>query len=100
MVAFEKAPPDAKKVLPIRIRELGLRLEGTKLAGQIEQLSRELAHRGLRPSRPPCYLSDEWGCPSEEPVIGVPFYLADRRTADIENAVNDVENERELMMYL
>ena len=26
---------------------------------------------------PACYLSDEWGCPSGIPVIGIPFYLAD-----------------------
>ncbi len=100
MVAFEKAPPEAMKVLPIPIRELGLKLEGTQLAAQIEQLYRELDDRGLHHFRPPCYLSDEWGCPSGEPVIGLPFYLADPRTATLEEAVNDVENEREIMMYL
>lgn len=100
MVAFEKAPPEAKHVLPIPIRDLGLRLEGTPLAGQIEQLYRELDAHGLHHFRPPCYLSDEWGCPSGEPVIGVPFYLADPRTANLENAINDVEQEHEVMMYL
>ena len=100
MVAFEKAPPEAMKVLPIPIRELGLKLEGTQLASQIEQLYRELEERGLHHFRPPCYLSDEWGCPSGEPVIGLPFYLADPRTVTLEEAVNDVENEREIMMYL
>jgi hypothetical protein len=100
MVAFEKAPPEAMKVLPIPIRELGLKLEGTQLAAQIEQLYRELDERGLHHFRPPCYLSDEWGCPSGEPVIGIPFYLADPRTTTLEEAVNDVENEREIMMYL
>ena len=100
MVAFEKAPPEAMNILPVPIRELGLKLEGTHLASQIEQLYRELEERGLRHFRPPCYLSDEWGCPSEEPVIGIPFYLADPRTAEVENAVNDIENDREVMMYL
>ncbi len=100
MVAFEKAPPEAMNILPVPIRELGLKLEGTHLASQIEQLYRELDEHGLHHFRPPCYLSDEWGCPSEEPVIGIPFYLADPRTADIENALNDVENDREIMMYL
>jgi hypothetical protein len=23
------------------------------------------------------YLSDQWGCPDDTPLIGVPFYLAD-----------------------
>ena len=100
MVAFEKAPPEAMNILPVPIRELGLKLEGTHLASQIEQLYSELEDRGLHHFRPACYLSDQWGCPSEEPVIGIPFYLADPRTADIENAVNDVENDREIMMYL
>jgi hypothetical protein len=100
MVAFEKAPPEAMNILPVPIRELGLKLEGTHLASQIEQLYRELDEHGLHHFRPPCYLSDEWGCPSEEPVIGIPFYLADPRTADIENALNDVENDREIMMFL
>ena len=100
MVAFEKAPPEAMNILPVPIRELGLKLEGTHLASQIEQLYDELEERGLHHFRPACYLSDEWGCPSEEPVIGIPFYLADPRTVDLENAINDVENDREVMMYL
>ncbi len=100
MVSFEKTPPDALQLLPMRIRELGLRLEGTPLAAQIEALYRELDEHGLHRFRPACYLSDEWGCPSGEPVIGIPFYLADRRVAAIESAMNDVEDEREVMMYL
>lgn len=100
MVSFEKAPPEALQLLPVRIRELGLKLEGSPLAGQIEELYRELDEHGLHRFRPACYLSDEWGCPSGEPVIGIPFYLADPRVAEIERAANDVESEREVMMYL
>jgi hypothetical protein len=33
-------------------------------------------------------------------VIGVPFYLADPRIGAIESSVNDLESEREIMMYL
>jgi hypothetical protein len=33
-------------------------------------------------------------------VIGIPFYLADPRVAHLEDAINDVEDEREIMMYL
>ena len=100
MVAFEKAPPEAKQLLPVPIRELGLRLEGTPIAPLIEQLYAELEHAGLHHFRPLCYLTDEWGCPSGQPVIGIPWYLADPRAAQLENALNDVENEREVMMYL
>lgn len=100
MVAFEKAPPEARQLLPIPIRELGLRLESTPLLHAIDRLYAELESRGLHHFRPQCYLSDEWGCPSGEPVIGIPFYLADPRAREIENAVNDLENERDVMIYL
>src|SRR3984893_10951153 len=66
----------------------------------IAQLYRELAARGLSRFRPPCYLSDEWACPDREPIIGIPFYLADPKLAALEQAVNDIEDEREIMMYL
>jgi Putative zinc-binding metallo-peptidase len=100
MVSFEKAPPEALQLLPVRIRELGLKLEETPLSEQVAELYRELDEHGLHRFRPACYLSDEWGCPSGQPVIGIPFYLADPRVAEIEKAMNDVENEREVMMYL
>jgi len=100
MVTFEKAPPEARQLLPVPIKELGLRLETTPLAPLIEQLYADLDRAGLRHFRPLCYLSDEWGCPSGQPVIGIPWYLADPRAQELENAVNDVEDEREVMMYL
>ena len=61
MVTFEKAPPEARQLLTVPIRELGLRLESTPLASLIEQLYGELDRAGLRHFRPLCYLSDEWG---------------------------------------
>jgi hypothetical protein len=100
MVTFEKAPPEARQLLPVPIRELGLRLESTHLAPLIEQLYEELDRAGLHHFRPLCYLSDEWGCPSGQPVIGIPWYLADHRAAQLENELNDLENEREVMMFL
>jgi hypothetical protein len=50
--------------------------------------------------RPPVYLTDEWGCPSGEPVIGLPFYLANPDLAQLEREMNDLEDAREIMMYL
>ena len=100
MVSFEKAPPEARDLLPVPIKELGLTLEGTRLAEQIECLYQELKKKGLHHFQPACYLSDQWGCPSGEPVIGIPFYLADPRVATLENALNDIEEDREVMMYL
>src|SRR5438105_1292144 len=69
----------------------------------VEQLVPHLLHRftkRLSRFHPPCYLSDEWACPDREPIIGIPFYLADPKLTALEQAVNDIEDEREIMMYL
>jgi hypothetical protein len=97
---FEHAPPEALQLLPVRIRDLGLSLERSPVAELVRHLYAELERKGLRHFRPTCYLSDEWGSPTGEPVIGIPFYLGDTRVANLEDAINDVEDEREIMMYL
>jgi Putative zinc-binding metallo-peptidase len=98
--AFEKAPPDVQEILAKPIRELGLKLEGSPLERFVQQLYRELDRKGLKKFRPPCYLTDEWGCPSGEPVIGIPFYLANPELARLEKEMNDLEDAREIMLYL
>jgi len=100
MVAFEQTPPEARALLGVPIRDLGLSLEASPVAQFVSELYEELDAKGLHRFRPRCYLSDEWGCPSGEPVIGIPFYLGDPRVANIEAALNDVESEREILMYL
>ena len=50
----------------------------------MEQLYRELEAKGLTKFRPEVYLTDEWGCPSGEPIIGIPFYLASAALAPVE----------------
>ena len=100
MRAFEKAPPDVQEILTKPIKELGLKLEGSPLERFVQQLYRELDRKGLRKFRPLCYLTDEWGCPSGEPVIGIPFYLADPKLARLEKEMNDLEDAREILMYL
>jgi hypothetical protein len=98
--AFEKAPPDVQEILSKPIKELGLTLEGSPLERSIQQLHREFERKGIRKFRPLCYLTDEWGCPSGEPVIGVPFYLANPKLSRLEKEMNDLEDAREIMMYL
>ncbi len=100
MPALETAPPDVQEILSKPIRDLGLRLEGSPLEEFVQQLYRELECKGLQKFRPGCYLTDEWGCPSGEPIIGIPFYLADPCLAQFEREVNDLEDAREIMMYL
>jgi hypothetical protein len=97
---FERTPPDIRDLLDKRISSLGLRLEGSPMQRRVEQLYRELERKGLRRFRPQCYLTDEWGCPDGHAVIGIPFYLADPKLARLEREMNDLEDEREIMMYL
>src|ERR1700757_4828954 len=99
MQAVEKSPY-LQEILAKPIRELGLKLEGSPVERFVHQLYAELAHKGLAKFRPGCYLTDEWGCPSGEPVIGIPFYLANSDLALLEKETNDLEDKREIMMYL
>ncbi|MBI2554771.1 MAG: putative zinc-binding metallopeptidase [Candidatus Rokubacteria bacterium] len=100
MRGFETTPPDLRALLPQRISQLGLKLEGSPVERYVKVLYREIERKGLRHFRPPCYLTDEWGCPSGEPIIGIPFYLADAKLARLEEEIDDVESEREIRMYL
>lgn len=66
----------------------------------MDQLYRELASHSIS-FRPPVYLSDQWGCPDGTPIIGVPFYLADRRLERLEEEMSGaVEDDLEAMRYL
>ncbi|MBE2249780.1 MAG: putative zinc-binding metallopeptidase [Myxococcus sp.] len=93
-------PDTSSAILQARIKDLELHLKGTRLERFIGQLYEELEARGIS-LRPQCYLSDQWGCPSGVPVIGIPFYLADPQLTQIEERLGGgAEDEREIMMYL
>jgi hypothetical protein len=81
------APPWAnlrdEELLAIRIRDLGVSIEGSELEGRISKLYGELDTRGLR-FQPPCYLGDEWFSPTGIPAIALPFYLAHPRLKQLE----------------
>ncbi|MBV9342072.1 MAG: putative zinc-binding metallopeptidase [Acidobacteria bacterium] len=100
MGANDETGPETQALLNTRIRDLGLRIEGSAVEKYVEQLYRELGQKEITKFRPACYLTDEWGCPSGEPVIGIPFYLARPDLAEIEKQHNDLEDSREIMMYL
>jgi hypothetical protein len=97
---LEKSRPGLQEILNKPIRDLGLTIEGSPLQRLVQQLYRELEQKALTKFRPLCYLTDEWGCPSGEPVIGIPFYLANADLAHLERETNDLEDAREVMMYL
>jgi hypothetical protein len=92
--------PELQELLAKPIRELGLKLEGSPIEKLVQQLYAELGRKGIAKFRPACYLTDEWGCPSGEPIIGIPFYLANAELASLERQMNDLEDQRETMMYL
>ena len=71
------------QLLDLRICDLYVRIEGTRLEQRIEQLHHELAVRGLN-FRPHCWLSDEWFTPDGVPGIAIPFYLAHPRLERLE----------------
>jgi len=88
------------ELLNTRICDLDLRIVGSPLEPLIQKLRRELTAKQLR-FRPRFYLTDAWGCPDQVPVIGIPFYLADRRLARIEEEqTGEVEDDQTVMMFL
>jgi hypothetical protein len=100
VVKFESLDPEIRGVLDKKVSELGLRVEGSPVEKYVHQLYTELERRGLRKFRPVCYLTDEWGCPDQQPVLGIPFYLADPKLRRLESAVDQLEDERQIMMYM
>jgi hypothetical protein len=72
-----------KELLGLRIRDLGLKVEGSGLEKRIAKLYRELDGKGID-FHPPCYLSDDWACPDEIPAIGIPFFLAHPKLTRLE----------------
>ncbi len=88
------------ELLNTPISDLGLQIEGSPVEPFIERLHRELAAKQLK-FRPEFYLTDAWGCPDEVPVIGIPFYLADKRLCRIEEEqTGEIEDDQMLMMLL
>ena len=64
------------EILGTRISDLQLAIGGTWLEECVRDLYKEMEEKGLV-FRPECYLADEWLTPDKEPVIGIPFFLAD-----------------------
>lgn len=88
------------ELLNTRVCDLGLRIEGSPIEPYTRQLTAEFEARGFH-FAPRFYLSDSWGCPDEVPVIGIPFYLADKRLMRIEQEqTGEIEDSSELMMFL
>jgi len=75
-----------EQLLSSKIVQLPIAIPGTWLEECIDQLYAELAEKGLT-FRPHCYLADEWLTPKDEPVIGIPFYLAHPALVKLEKKI-------------
>jgi hypothetical protein len=88
------------ELLNTPVCDLDLKIEGSPLEPYTCRLYAELEHKQI-PFKPVFYLTDGWGCPDGVPVIGIPFYLADKRLARIEEEqTGEIEQGQALMMLL
>lgn len=71
------------ELLDVRLRDLGVGIEGTWIEESLTELHGELAQLGLR-FRPYAWLSSDWFAPDYVPGIAVPFYLAHPRLMKLE----------------
>ena len=71
--------------MQLRLRELGVTIEGTWLEDCVAELYAELEAKGIR-LRPHIWLSDEWFSPGNVPGFAVPFYLAHPRLMKLERS--------------
>lgn len=72
-----------EQLLDLRLCDLGVKIAGSPLVPNIQQLFSELASHGLV-FRPHFWLSDEWFTPDGVPGIAIPFYLAHPRLSQLE----------------
>jgi hypothetical protein len=88
------------ELLNTRVCDMGLSIEESALDLSIRRLYREIEVKRLD-FYPKVYLTDDWGCPDQVPMIGIPFYLADPRLSRIEEEqTGEIENRQDIMMLL
>jgi Putative zinc-binding metallo-peptidase len=86
----------------VRLRDLGVRIDGTWIDECLTDLGEELARREIL-FRPHAWLSTDFFVPDDVPGIAIPFYLAHPRLIQIERKqMLDVEGgtRQELMQIL
>ncbi|MDX2024205.1 MAG: hypothetical protein SF187_28445 [Deltaproteobacteria bacterium] len=85
------------------IRDLGLRIEGTRLESLVAAFRAELVQVGLERVQPRVYLSTEWGVAMGSTAIAIPFYLVDvELTAYHKERVGHLEgfSDADILRYL
>lgn len=73
------------RLLDVRLRDLGLRIEDTWVAKCIAQLESDLERRGIR-FRPHFWFSTDWFTPDGVPGVAVPFYLGHPKLMRLERS--------------
>src|SRR5579872_3279027 len=73
----------AERLMQLRLRDLGVTIEGTWLQDCVSELYSELDAREIR-LHPHVWLSDEWFSPGNVPGFAIPFYLAHPRLMKLE----------------
>lgn len=79
--AWESWP--TPRLLDLKLRDLGVGIEGTWLEELTDRVCSELADRDLQ-LVPHFWLADEWFSPDGVPGIALPFYLAHKRLMKLE----------------
>jgi len=80
---WAKLPTD--KLLDVRLCDLGVRIERSRLGAAIRQVLGELERRGIR-LKPHFWISDDWFTPHGIPGCAVPFYLLHPRLMRLERS--------------
>jgi hypothetical protein len=75
-----------ERLLDVRLRDLGVRLEGTWVEDCVKELWLELEERGID-FHPHVWLSNEFFSPGGVPGFAVPFYLTHRRLLKLERSM-------------
>ena len=76
--------PD-ERLLELRMCDLGVAIEHSRLEERIAELCQELEQTGIS-FRPHFWLSDEWFTPDDVAGVAIPFYLAHPRLSRLEEA--------------
>jgi hypothetical protein len=75
----------ADRLMQLRLRDLGVSIEGTWVADCVAELCDELEQKHIR-LRPHVWLSDEWFSPANVPGFAIPFYLTHPRLIRLERS--------------
>jgi len=81
--AFEWEDLTDSALLDVRIRDLGVRIEGTWIEESLDDLYADLDRREI-PFHPHAWLASDWFVPDDVPGIAIPFYLAHPRLMTLE----------------